>query len=75
MPMLTPVRTQRAVEHETSLSVQRFHAMESELDRQAQKDQLRVDFTVELQEEHAEDMATLQHQIEEVEQSRYLLSS
>jgi hypothetical protein len=47
--------------------------MESELDRQAQKDQLRVDFTVELQEEHAQDMAALQRRIEEVEQSRYSL--
>ena len=58
------------MEHETSLSVQRFHAMEAELDRQVQKDQLRVDFTMELQEEHAQDMAALQRRIEEVEQSR-----
>ena len=31
--------------------------MEAELDRQVQKDQLRVDFTMELQEEHAQEMA------------------
>jgi hypothetical protein len=45
--------------------------MESDLDRLAQKDQLRVDFTVELQEEHAQDMAALQRRVAEVEQSRY----
>ncbi len=51
--------------------MQRIQALESELGLEAQRDQQRAEFAIELQEELAQDMDALQRRIAEVEQSRF----